>query len=189
MNRAYYLIALAFLFGALIYKDDPKAIIEAMSAKERFMKLTSDAFKQGEIIPAKYTCEGKNISPAISWTDAPKGVKSFALIADDPDAPAGTWVHWVIYNIPFEMKNLPEAVPAKERLENGVMQGINDFSKIGYGGPCPPEGHGPHRYFFKLYALDAVINLGPGIKKADLTKAMKGHILKQAELMGRYERE
>ncbi len=189
MNRAYYLIALAFLFSAIIYKDDPKAIIEAMSTKERFMKLTSAAFKQGETIPARHTCEGDNISPALLWMGAPAAVKSFALIADDPDAPAGTWVHWVIYNIPPEAKGLPEAVPDAKTLEDGSLQGVNDFKKTGYGGPCPPKGHGSHRYFFKLYALNSMLNLDAGVSKPDLEKAIKDRILGRADLIGRYERK
>ncbi len=151
------------------------------------MVLTSSAFEEGAMIPAKFTCDGEDVSPALSWSGAPAGVKTFALIADDPDAPMGTWVHWVIFNIPDSVNQLPEAVPPMPTLANGAVQGKNDFRKIGYGGPCPPGG--VHRYFFKLYALDTRLSLQPGITKAELLKAMEGHILAQAQLMGRYSRK
>lgn len=157
------------------------------TGKETTMEITSTAFKDGEMIPSKYTCDGVNVSPPLAWQNSPRGVQSFALIADDPDAPAGTWVHWVIFNIPDTVFSLPENVPPKETLENGSIQGKNDFRKIGYGGPCPPNG--VHRYYFKLYALDTKLNLQPGATKAELLKAMEGHILAQAQLMGRYSRK
>ena len=150
------------------------------------MVLVSSAFKAGEMIPSKYTCDGENISPQLSWSGAPAGTKSFALIADDPDAPMGTWVHWVIYNIPDTTHQLKEAVPPVQKLPDGALQGISDFRKIGYGGPCPPSG--VHRYYFKLYALDTMLSLPAGVTKAELLKAMEGHILAKAELMGRYSR-
>ncbi len=148
------------------------------------MQLASTSFLNGEIIPARHTCQGKDISPELHWIDPPENTKSFALIADDPDAPAGTWVHWVLYNIPANMKALAEGAVAG----NGMRQGRNDFRNNSYGGPCPPHGHGSHRYFFKLYALDDVLNLEPGATKAVLQDAMKGHILAEAALMGRFER-
>ena len=151
------------------------------------MVLTSSAFEEGAMIPSKFTCDGENVSPALSWSGAPAGVKTFALIADDPDAPMGTWVHWVIFNIPDSVNHLAEAVPAVPTLPNGAVQGKNDFRKIGYGGPCPLGG--VHRYFFKLYALDTRLALQPGSTKAELLKAMEGHILAQAQLMGRYSRK
>lgn len=154
--------------------------------KETVMVLESSAFKEGGMIPSRYTCDGANVSPALHWKNAPQGVRSFALIADDPDAPMGTWVHWVIYNIPDSVTALPEAVPPVTRLDNGALQGKNDFRKIGYGGPCPPGG--VHRYFFKLYALDAPLSLSAGATKAEVLRAMEGHILAQAQLMGRYQR-
>ena len=146
--------------------------------------LTSTAFKEGESIPRKYTCDGEDISPPLKWASAPAGVKTFALIVDDPDAPMGTWVHWVAFNIPPTGSALPEKVPPKDSLPDGTVQGKNDFRKIGYGGPCPPGG--THRYFFKLYALDTLLTLKSGSSKADLVKAMDGHIVAQAQLMGRY---
>ena len=151
------------------------------------LKLTSTAFQPGATIPEEFTCDGPDVSPALAWTDPPADTHTFALIMDDPDAPVGTWVHWVLYDLPPNTRDLAEGVPKQEELPNGTRQGRNDFRRIGYGGPCPPSGPA-HRYFFKLYALDSKTNLKPGATKAELEKAMKGHILTQAELMGRYQR-
>jgi len=150
------------------------------------MQLTSPVFDTGGMIPVRYTCDGADISPALRWTSPPRGTQSFAIICDDPDAPAGTWVHWVYYDIPAGIEGLPDKVPPQKEPVNGGKQGVNDFRKIGYGGPCPPGG--THRYFFTLYALDAVLNLNPGLTKKQLLKALAGHILGQAQLMGRYAR-
>jgi len=150
------------------------------------MELTSQAFHAGDMIPAKYTCDGQDISPPLRWSDPPTGTQSFALISDDPDAPMGTWVHWVIWNIPSSARVLEEHFPKTASLPNGASQGTTDFHRVGYGGPCPPSG--THRYFFKLYALDATLNLPSSATKKDLEKAMQGHILAQTELMGTYQR-
>jgi hypothetical protein len=139
------------------------------------------------MIPKQFTCDGTDVSPALEWSGAPENTKSFSLIADDPDAPVGTWVHWVLYDLPADAKQLAEGVPKDEQLANGARQGRSDFRRMGYGGPCPPPGPA-HRYFFKLYALDAQLNLKAGASKADVEKAMAGHILAQASLMGRYQR-
>ena len=151
------------------------------------LELKSAAFAAGGTIPKKFTCDGPDVSPGLSWSDAPERTQSFALIMDDPDAPVGTWVHWVLYDLPAATHELPESVPKDGQLASGARQGVNDFRKLGYGGPCPPSGPA-HRYFFKLYALDTKLNLKAGASKADLEKAMKGHVLAQAELMGRYGR-
>jgi len=151
------------------------------------ISLSSSAFEDGGIIPARYTADGEDVSPPLAWGAVPAGTRSLALICDDPDAPRGTWVHWVIFNIPPETRELPEAVPAEEVLADGARQGRNDFGRIGYGGPAPPPGRA-HRYFFKLYALDTVLELEPGATKAQLLEAMKGHILAAGQLMGRYQR-
>ncbi|MEJ2719793.1 MAG: YbhB/YbcL family Raf kinase inhibitor-like protein [bacterium] len=151
------------------------------------IQLTSPAFEDGGPIPQEYTCEGPDISPPLEWTELPDGTLSLAMICDDPDAPMGTWVHWVIYGIPPDPTSLPEAVPGDDTTEGGAVQGKNDFKRIGYGGPCPPAGK-PHRYFFKLYALDTELDLKPGASKKDLEKAMKGHILAQGQLIGTYQR-
>tara|TARA_R110002124_G_scaffold233406_1_gene398692 strand:- start:60374 stop:60865 length:492 start_codon:yes stop_codon:yes gene_type:complete len=154
----------------------------------RAMKLTSTAFEDGGNLPVKYSCDHDNISPALAWSHVPEGVKSFAIIADDPDAPAHIFVHWIMYNIPADLRNLPEHIPDKEKLKNGALQGRNDFRKIGYGGPCPPEGHGPHHYHFKLYALDIMLDLEAGVSKEKLEIAIKGHVLDWTQLIGIYER-
>lgn len=148
--------------------------------------LTSSAFPSGQPIPRQYTCDGTNISPSLNWANSPENTKSFALIADDPDAPSGTWVHWVIYNIPNTSTELPENIPNHAQLTDGSLQGMNSWPKLGYGGPCPPAG--AHRYFFKLYALDCTLALTSGASKEALLAAMQGHILAQAELMGTYQR-
>jgi Raf kinase inhibitor-like YbhB/YbcL family protein len=138
-------------------------------------------------IPKKHTCDGPDVSPALQWTDPPAGTRTFGLVMDDPDAPGGTWVHWVLFNIPGQLRALPEGVPKDPVLKDGTRQGQNDFRRPGYGGPCPPRGPA-HRYYFRLYALDSGLDLPAGAKKADLEKAMKGHVLAEAQLMGRYKR-
>jgi Raf kinase inhibitor-like YbhB/YbcL family protein len=150
------------------------------------IKLTSAAFKDGQPIPRQHTCDGVDVSPPLEWSGAPRSAKTLAIVCDDPDAPSGTWVHWVLYNLPGEKIGLTENVPATEQVPGGGLQGINDFRKIGYGGPCPPSG--THRYFFKLYVLDSELDLKPGATKAELLKAMEGRIVGQAQLMGTYSR-
>jgi len=151
------------------------------------LTLSSPAFHAGAVIPTPHTCDAANLSPALSWSGVPAGTQRFALIADDPDAPGGTWVHWVLYDVPAQSTDLPQGVPATDTLSNGAMHGVNDFRKVGYGGPCPPPGK-PHRYVFKLYALDAPTNLKPRATKAEVLRAINGHIVGQAELVGRYGR-
>lgn len=138
------------------------------------------------MIPRVYTCDGEDRSVPLAWTEPPAGTQSFALIADDPDAPAGTWVHWVLYNIPAHTRALLEGLGPLASLPDGSLHGKNSWRKLGYGGPCPPRG--THRYFFKLYALDIQLALQPGATKDDVLKAMEGHILAQTELMGTYKR-
>jgi Raf kinase inhibitor-like YbhB/YbcL family protein len=149
--------------------------------------IRAEAFNPGTDIPRKFSCQGSDTSPALVWTDPPAATQSFVLIADDPDAPTGTWVHWVLYDLPPGTRRLREALPLTTEVAGGGRQGANDFGKIGYGGPCPPPGK-PHRYFFKLYALDGRLNLKPGATKPEVEEAMKGHVLAKAELMGRYRR-
>jgi Raf kinase inhibitor-like YbhB/YbcL family protein len=146
------------------------------------IQLTSNAFVNEGSIPARYACTGENISPALIWNDPPEGTQSFALIMDDPDAPGGAWVHWVLFNIPASSRGLSEAIPSEETLSDGSMHGENSSGNLGYNGPCPPSG--THRYFFKLYALDERLGLSAGADKGELLKAMEGHILAEAELMG-----
>lgn len=150
-------------------------------------RLESPAFKNGAMIPRKYTCDGEDISPPLKWADAPIGTMSFALVCDDPDAPIKTWTHWVVYAIPAERTELKEGVSTHEVIEGGIRQGVNSWRKSGYGGPCPP-GKEPHRYFFKLYALDFVPELRAGNKKEALWTAMEGHVLAETQLIGLYAR-
>ena len=148
-------------------------------------EITSTAFQPNGMIPTKYTCDGEDVSPPLAWKEAPAGTESFALISDDPDAPGKTWVHWVLYNVPATANGLPEG-----GLQSGVIdageEGSTDFGRVGYGGPCPPSG--VHRYYFKLYALDTTLSLPSSTTRKDLEKAMQGHTLAQAELMGKYSR-
>jgi hypothetical protein len=177
----YLLVSLTFLTTSPGFSDSGMRMKGANK-----MDITSTAFKHGARIPAKYTCDGVDVSPYLEWGKAPAATGSFALICDDPDAPMGTWVHWVVYDIPANVTTLPEKVPPLKELTNGVKQGMNDFRAIGYGGPCPSSGE--HRYFFKLYALDGQTGLKPGATKAQLLEAMQGHILGEAHLIGKYKR-
>ena len=167
------------LLAAALYGAEPKGV--------RAMALQSSAFQTGADIPKKHTCDANDVSPPLAWNSPPPGARALALIADDPDAPVGTWVHWVIYDLPAETRELAEAIAKTEILENGAKQGTNDFHRVGYGGPCPPPGP-PHRYFFKLYALDATTGLKPRATKQSLLDAIKGHVLAEAQLVGRYKR-
>jgi len=150
------------------------------------IKITSTAFEEGGMIPAKYTCDEEDISPPLAWGSEPEGTKTLALICDDPDAPMGIWVHWVLFNLPAGMNELSENILPERELDNGARQGTNDFGRIGYGGPCPPGG--THRYYFKLYALDSMLDLEAGAKKPQLLEAMEGHILAEGQLIGKYSR-
>jgi len=151
------------------------------------LNLKTTAFHTGGTIPVQFTCSGENISPSLTWGQPPSRTASFVLIVDDPDAPAGTWVHWVVYNLPATARQLSEHVPAGDTIAGGGAQGVNDFPMNGYGGPCPPPGK-PHRYFFRLYALDTTLDLRAPVRRRDVDSAMKGHILAQAELMGTFGR-
>jgi Raf kinase inhibitor-like YbhB/YbcL family protein len=152
------------------------------------LTLASSAFRAGAPIPVPYTCDGADRSPPLAWSGAPARTAAFALIADDPDAPGGTWVHWVLYDLPSQTSALGENVPKLERLpEVGGVQGRNDFRAVGYGGPCPPPGPA-HHYHFTLYALDRVLGLKPGATKKDVERAMAGKVLASAELVGTYAR-
>lgn len=151
------------------------------------IQVHSTAFAAGQPIPGRQAFDQQNMSPALQWSGVPAGAKSLALICDDPDAPMGTWVHWVLYAVPAGTTNLAEGVPSAAQLGDGSKQGVNDFKRLGYGGPCPPPGKA-HRYFFKLYALDAVPDLKGGATKKELVKAMDGHIIAQGELVGTYQR-
>jgi Raf kinase inhibitor-like YbhB/YbcL family protein len=151
------------------------------------MQVSSPAFDDGQTIPAKYTADGADKSPELRWGGAPANAQSFALICEDPDAPRGTWTHWVLFNLPADTTNLPEGTAADKELPNGARQGKNDFGKIGYGGPSPPKGP-PHRYYFKVYALDAKLDLPAGATRKQLLDAIKGHVQAEGQVMGKYGR-
>lgn len=151
------------------------------------LSLSSTAFKEGGEIPVKYTCDGQDISPPLVWDEPPHLTQAFALIVDDPDAPGDVFTHWIIFNLPANVHELGEGIPTQERLENGALQGKNDFGRIGYGGPCPPRGPA-HRYRFTIYALDKPLDLEPGVSKKQLIDAVKGHILAQGQLISIYQR-
>lgn len=186
MNFTKIFHNLCFLFILLVFVLSFPVIKPSYSIGGEQMKITSSAFEEGEMIPAKYTCDDADISPQLKWSNIPEGAKTIAIISDDPDAPVGTWVHWVLYNLPASIAELPENIPPDETLSNGAKQGKSDFGRIGYGGPCPPGG--THRYYFKVYALDKELDLEPGATKAELLEAMKGHIVAEGQLMGRYKR-
>jgi Raf kinase inhibitor-like YbhB/YbcL family protein len=177
--------ALAITICGCERRNHPGHACEERS-REMTISIGSSAFQETGTIPAKYTCDGNDVSPPLKWTAAPEGTKSIALTCDDPDAPMGTWVHWVMWNIPPSVQELPENVPPKPELPDGSRQGISDFGRPGYGGPCPPSG--VHRYYFRICALDTVLDLPSSSRKADLLKAMKGHILAEGQLMGKYSR-
>ena len=162
----------------------------AKEAKPMSFELSSPAFKPNALIPVKHSCSGEDVSPQLKWSEPPKGTQSFALVMDDPDTPAGTWVHWVVYDIPLTSQGLAESLPKKEALKDGTKQGlaygVREFSRLGYGGPCPPSG--THHYVFKLFALDKVLNLKPKATVFELSKAMEGHILAKAELIGTFKK-
>jgi Raf kinase inhibitor-like YbhB/YbcL family protein len=177
------LIIFAILIGDSAYSKNTRS----KQVKIAELKVTSTAFVQNGMIPSKYTCDGADISPPLKWSSGPEGTQSYALISDDPDAPIGTWVHWVIYNIPATSTSLEEDVQKTENLASGALQGLSDFKRPGYGGPCPPGG--THRYFFKVYALDTILKAKPGLTEKQLLKAMEGHILAYGELIGKYSRQ
>ena len=176
--------SLTILFLIISFSTNNLSYAETEDTKK--MEVKSSAFKNNGIIPKQYTCDGENFSPPLAWSGISANTKSLALICDDPDAPNGTWVHWIIFNMPPAAKGLQEGVLPVPEFAHTARQGINDFKKLGYSGPCPPSG--THRYFFKLYALNAKLNLEAGATKKQLEDAMKGHIVDQTELAGKYKR-
>jgi Raf kinase inhibitor-like YbhB/YbcL family protein len=191
MNEKHYILfMLLFLLCGVGQNSIAQKglVLSAVEGGEKMViTVTSVAFKEGQMIPAKYTCDGANVSPPLNWQQAPAGVKSFALVSDDPDAPVGVWVHWVIWNIPAEANGLSENVPPTKDLPDGSKQGVTSARKHGYHGPCPPSG--THRYYFKIYALDVMLDLPADSTKQNLLDAMKGHILAEGSLMGKYKRQ
>jgi Raf kinase inhibitor-like YbhB/YbcL family protein len=175
--------------GACRNYDRNSDVAEVATSKEAEMALSvsSSVFGEGDMIPARYTCQGEDVSPPVAWSGVPAGTRSLVLIMDDPDAPVGVFSHWVIFNIAVDSPGLPEAVPAQAQLPGGALQGRNDFGRVGYGGPCPPPGR-PHRYQFTVYALDSSLELEAGASKGQVLGAVRGHILAQGRLSGRYQR-
>lgn len=151
------------------------------------MKLSSKAFKDGGSIPRKYTCDGEDISPPLAWEGIPAKARSLALIAEDPDAPGKTWVHWILYDLPPETRSLPENASQAHALPGHALEGMTDFKRVGYGGPCPPDGR--HRYFFRLYALDSRLEFPEGVSRDEVLQTIRGHVLDEAQLMGTYCRD
>ena len=177
-------LAVLLLAGCARKEPGPDPLAQGVPA----MQVTSSAFSEGGTIPRQYTADGKDISPPLRWSGAPPTTRSFALICDDPDAPrAEPWVHWVLFNLPAATQELPEGVPADATVLGGAQQGKNDFGKLGYGGPDPPRGK-PHRYYFKLYALDPVLELAADASKQQLEQAMRGHVVAAGQLLGTYGR-
>jgi len=185
MAISKYLCLLLIVFGRETM-NDYKPVNGLQTGGGSEFRIFSKSFKEGEFIPALFTCDGPNISPELNWTTPPAKTQTFLFINDDPDAPAGDWVHWLVYNIPKDTRELKENASLKKLLPEGAIEGINDFNKICYGGPCPPSGI--HRYFFKLYALDIALNPKKGASKNQLLSEIKGHILAQATLIGKYKR-
>jgi len=172
-----------FLTGALLTAS---LVLGQAEVAVKKIEVRSSAFGEGERIPSEFTCDGANVSPPIVWSGIPPHTQSIAIIVDDPDVPSGDWAHWVIYDLPPSLMGIQAGAPASEKLPAGGIQGRTNFGRIGYGGPCPPKG--AHRYFFKVYTLDAMLHLKSGATKKELLEAMRGHVLGEGALMGRYER-
>jgi Raf kinase inhibitor-like YbhB/YbcL family protein len=188
LRSALTLIVLVQVSAVLARSQTSSSNEAQAGGRNMSFTVSSSSFANGGDIPAKFSCDGADVSPQLSWSNPPAGTKTIALLADDPDAPAGNWNHWVMWNLPAEVHDLAEGMSKSAHLGNGTEQGTNDFKKIGYNGPCPPAGK-PHRYYFKLYALDTKLSLNESAGKRELEAAVKGHILGQTEWMGRYKRK
>jgi len=171
-----FILPVVLIAGGCVFMDSSFAI-----------EIKSSAFRDGEYIPVRYTGLGEDVSPPLSWSGAPEGTQSYCLIVDDPDAPMGTWDHWILYDIPKSKSSLEEGIPKEATLQDGSKQGVNDFRDIGYDGPAPPPGK-PHRYIFTLYALDAELGLEPGLNKESVLKSIKGHTIGKGKLTGLFKR-
>lgn len=187
MTGLSLVILLTALSAACTNDGEDKQKTTPEPQAESSITVTSTAFAEGDHIPQQYTCQGDDISPPLAWTDLPEQTASLALIMDDPDAPNGIWVHWVLYNIPADAQSLPEAITTESGLPDGTLNGKNSWKRTGYGGPCPPSG--THRYVFSLYALDSDLELEEGIDKNGLLKAMDGHVLAEGRLAGVYQKQ
>jgi len=194
MKRLFFNIVVVFIFLTLLSGCDNKAQMVGGKVDESFVKskilsliVQSSAFTDRTFIPVEHTCDGEDLSPDLSWREVPVGIESFVIICDDPDAPGGNWVHWIIYDLPADLRSIPKGIDDLPKLPDGSMQGKNDFDRIGYNGPCPPPGK-PHRYKYKVYALDKKIGLPPGSSRTEVLKAIKGHIKSRGVLIGTYQR-
>ena len=187
--RNEFLIEKHFVILSLIYIIVSKSLAQTNMKEIKMEKinLTSSSFKNGELIPSKYTCDGKNISPSLSWDKPSDEIKRFSIIVEDPDSPGGTFVHWIVYNIPSNIKNLPEDITPIKNIPDEVLLGTNSYGHIGYSGPCPPSG--THRYIFKIYGLSNAVHLEAGAEKGELMRAMQKYIITEGELMGKYKRQ
>ena len=185
--KAFAAVIFALTFGTISLSTGSGPRVSGSPEVSMEFTISSPSFTNGGDISNRFTCDGLDVSPQLSWSNAPKETVSFALLANDPDAPAGNWNHWAMWNIPATSHGLPEGVQKNSRLTDGSVQGTNDFRKIGYNGPCPPAGK-PHRYYFKLYALDKQLEVSGDSGKKELEAAMKGHIRAQTECMGKYQR-
>jgi hypothetical protein len=181
---SFALVIIALAAGAVLTTG---MVLQPLDPSKQ-IQVTSTAFKNMQPIPRDYTCDGRNVSPPLAWSGAPAGTKSFALIVDDPDAPGGIWTHWVVFDLPADISELPEEAPKSQLNAGNAQQGLNDFKHLGYGGPCPPAGK-PHRYLFKIFALDTTLGLKSGASKKDVETAMAKHILGQGQLAGTYQRQ
>lgn len=184
LHFGLWILVVMTVLGACQGQQSDELVVEGTTD---MLQLQSDAFAAEGIVPQRFTCDGQDVSPPLSWSEPPAGTLSLVLICDDPDAPVGTWDHWVLFNIPVTTRSLPEGIPADPVVQGIGVHGSNSWQKLGYGGPCPPKG-GAHRYYFKLYALDDSLDLDAGAGKNDVEKAMKGHILAEGQLMARYSR-
>jgi hypothetical protein len=187
MRYRRLLLPVAVLIGVLLVSGCGSTASPSPADTTATLELTSPAFAPGETIPERYTCDGQDVSPPFSWSAPPEGTESIALIVDDPDAPMGTWVHWVLFNIPADKRSLSEGVPAQDQLPDGSLHGRNSWKRREYGGPCPPSGS-THRYVFQLFALDTELDLEAGATKKQVLSATEGHVLAQGELTGKYGR-
>jgi len=186
MRKTFYILSMLLIVLQGCDGEEQSGNSVKEEVEKMTIKLESPTFEEGGMIPSKYTADGESISPPLKWASVPEGTKSFALVSDDPDAPMGTWVHWVMWNIPADARQLAENIPPDENLPNGSRQGITDFGTYGYGGPAPPSG--THRYYFKIFALDTKLDLPGSSRKADLLKAIEGHVIAEGQLIGKYKR-
>lgn len=185
--RHALVVCIILLLPVVSCGDSASASAQGKDPAHSSFHLESTAFKEGAFIPTRFSCQGENVSPPLAWTGPPSGARSFALIVEDPDAPAGTWTHWVAYNLPAQSRAMTANMPKQGELANGGLQGTSSFGSVGYGGPCPPPGKA-HRYFFRLYALDTLLDLKAGATRSEVQAAMKSHVVGEAQLMGRFKR-